>query len=354
MQIKVERSKSLKMKPKDESKILFGTQFTDHMLYMEYDEDKGGWGPAEIRPYGTLNLEAGASCLHYGQSVWEGMKCYRTTIGNTLFRPVENLKRLNRSAQRICMPEIDIPYVLKSLKDLIKIEEDWIPHLKGSSLYIRPCLIASAPFLGVHVAKNYIFFIILSPAGSYFKEGFKPIKIMVEDKYVRAVKGGVGFAKTSGNYAASLKSSKEAEMKGFSQVLWLDGIHRKYVEEIGAMNVAFVKDNKIITPPLSGSILPGITRKSVLELSNHLGINSTEESICINDIIIGIQDGSITEAFGMGTAAVIAPIGSITYKDKTYEINNFQIGKITQRIYNELTDIQFAKKEDPFGWIEVI
>ena len=256
MDIKITKASVLKSRPTDDS-LGFGNIFTDHMLLMEYDADNGGWAEAEIRPYGQLGLEPAAACLHYGQVVWEGLKCYRTSDDLRLFRPRDNFARLNRSANRMCMPDIDGEYVLNALKELLKLDQDWVPQKLGTSLYIRPCMIASEPFLGLHSAKKYTLFIILSPSGPYFKEGFKPVKILVEDKYVRAIKGGTGEAKTSGNYGASLKSMVEAKEKGYAQSLWLDGKETKYVEEVGAMNIAFVIDGEIITPPLSGSILDG-------------------------------------------------------------------------------------------------
>lgn len=354
MNIKITKANLLRSPPTDETKLGFGNTFTNHMLFMEYDEAKGGWGSAEIRPYGILGLEPASACLHYGQIVWEGLKCYRTKSGLRLFRPKENFERLNRSAVRMCMPEVDVDYLLDALKELLILEEAWVPASLGTSLYIRPCMVANEPFLGLHKARKYILFIILSPSGPYFKEGFKPVKILVEDKYVRAIVGGTGEAKTAGNYAASLKSTDEAIQKGFSQTLWLDGKERKYIEEVGAMNMAFVINGEVITPPLEGSILAGITRKSILKICNHFNLPAVERKITIDEVIGGLKSGTLTEAFGMGTAAIIAPVGSITYKDKTYEINNFEVGPIATRLYTELTGIQYGEKEDPFGWIEQV
>lgn len=354
MEIKITKATELKAVPEDESKLGFGQVFTDHMLYMEFDRARGGWGPAEIRPYGILGLEPGAACLHYGQIVWEGMKCYRTKEGLRLFRPRENFLRLNRSARRMCMPEIDVDYMLKALKELLLVEKRWVPKTIGTSLYIRPCMIASEPFLGLHKANRYILFIMLSPSGPYFKQGFKPVKILVEDKYVRAAIGGTGEAKTAGNYSASLKSTDEAMEKGFSQTLWLDACERKYIEEVGAMNMAFVINGEVVTPPLHGSILSGITRKSILEICMHIGIKAVERRISIDEVIEGIQDGSLSEAFGMGTAAIIAPVGSINYKDEDYQINNFEVGPVATQLFQELTGIQYGEKPDPFGWVEKV
>ncbi|MHA1777049.1 MAG: branched-chain amino acid aminotransferase [Promethearchaeota archaeon] len=354
MQLKFTKAVELKQLPEDDSKLGFGQIFTDHILYMEFDRAKGGWGPAEIRPYGLLNLEPGSACLHYGQIVWDGLKCYRSEDGLRLFRPRENFKRLNYSARRMCMPEVDVEYMLAALKELLKVEARWVPKTLGTSLYIRPCMLASEPFLGLHKANRYILFIMLSPSGPYFKEGFKPVKILVEDKYVRAAIGGTGEAKTAGNYAASLKSTDEAMEKGFSQTLWLDACERKYIEEVGAMNMAFVINGEVVTPPLNGSILAGITRKSILEICKHLNIPAVERKISIGEVIKGIQNGNLTEAFGMGTAAIIAPVGSIYYKENNYTINNFEVGPIATQLYQELTGIQYGSKPDIFGWIEKV
>ncbi|MHA1718336.1 MAG: branched-chain amino acid aminotransferase [Promethearchaeota archaeon] len=354
MQIKITKTKKPKIPPEDDTKLGFGNIFSNHMLIMEYDQDKGGWDPAEIKPYGKLDLEPATACLHYGQIVWEGLKCYYGKDGLTLFRPRDNFKRLNRSAERMCMPSIDVEYLLDALKELLKIEKDWVPKSKGASLYIRPCMLAHENFLGLHKAKKYLLFIILSPSGPYFKEGFNPVKIMVENKYVRAAIGGTGEAKTAGNYAASLKSTDEALEKGFSQTLWLDSKHMKYVEEIGAMNVAFVINNQVITPKLDGAILHGITRDSVIKLCKKLKIEVVEKKISIDEVIQSIEDGSLTESFGMGTAAVIAPIGSIFFENKDYIINDFKNGPISKKIYKELLGIQYGEIPDSFGWIEKV
>ncbi|UYP45163.1 Putative branched-chain-amino-acid aminotransferase [Candidatus Lokiarchaeum ossiferum] len=353
MAIKITKSHTLKKKPVDESTLGFGKIFSDHMLIMHYKD--GQWGPVEIKPYGNLELDPACCSLHYGQLIFEGMKCYSTKEGLQLFRPRENFKRMNRSAERMVMAQIDIDIVMEGLKELLRIEKDWVPTSKGTALYIRPTMIGSEAFLGVHPSNEYIFYIIVGPVGAYYAEGFAPIKIMVEDKYVRAVAGGVGNAKTAGNYAASMKSGLEAAKKGFSQVLWLDGKERKYVEEVGAMNMMFVLDGKVITAALDeGSILPGITRDSVIQLLKKKGIPVEERKLSIDEVIAGAKDGKLSEAFGTGTAAVISPVGSITYKDQTYEINNNKIGKITQELYDELTGIQTGDLEDTFGWVEKV
>lgn len=351
MDIKITKATTLKEVPEDYSKLAFGKQFTDHMLTMEYKD--GAWQPAEIKPYGNIVMDPAASCLHYGQEIFEGMKAYLSPDGKIqLFRPRNNFERMNSSAERMCMKTFDVDYVLNALKELLKIEKRWIPKERGTALYIRPTMVASEPFLGVHPAEEFLFFVILSPVGSYFKDGFKPVKIMVEDEYVRAVKGGVGNAKTAGNYAASLLAGQKAEHKGYSQVLWLDGVHHKYIEEVGAMNMAFVINDTIITPKLGGSILPGITRDSVINISPKLGLKIEVRDIAIDEILSALEKNELQEAFGMGTAAVIAPVGLIAYKDNEYTINNYEVGSISQKLFNEITGIQYGINEDIMNWTE--
>ena len=353
LEIEIIKAKNLKEIPKDYSKLRFGKNFTDHMLIMEYKESQGGWGPAKIIPYGNLSLDPAAAVLHYGQEIFEGMKCYGHEDGSLdLFRPDMNFKRMNNSAEKMCMPKLDIDYIINALKELLKLEKAWVPKDKGTALYIRPTMIASQPFLGVHSAEEYLFYIILSPVGAYFKNGFKPVKISVETFHVRACPGGIGDAKTGGNYAASLKASTDAEKKGFSQVLWLDAKEMKYASEIGAMNVAFVINNEVITPELDGAILPGITRNSVIEICKHKSIKITERKISIDEIIQALEDGTLNEIFGMGTAAVIAPIGSIYYQDKEYIINDFKVGSLSQQLFDEITGIQSSLIDDHFGWVD--
>ncbi|MHA1674444.1 MAG: branched-chain amino acid aminotransferase [Promethearchaeota archaeon] len=341
---------NLKPVPDDYSKLAFGQNFTDHMLIMRYTK-KAGWSPAEICPYGDIKISPAASVLHYAQEIFEGMKAYKTPEGKIqLFRPELNFQRMNNSATRMCMATLDVDYTLSALMELLKIEERWIPSKKGTALYIRPTMIASEPFLGVHAAEEYIFFIILSPVGSYFKDGFQPVKIMAENHYIRAAPGGVGDAKTGGNYAASLMAATKAKDKGFSQVLWLDAKEMKYCGEVGAMNIAFRVGDEILTPNLDGTILPGITRRSVIELCKHKGIKLTERPVLIQEIIDAAQNGTLNEVFGMGTAAVIAPVGSITYNDKEYIVNNFEVGEYSQMLFDEITGIQNGTKDDIFGW----
>jgi len=354
MEIKVNLATHLKEKPTDESKLGFGRIFTDHMLLMDYDTDRG-WHNARIEPYGALKLDPAAVCLHYGQEIFEGLKAYYgKDRGIYLFRPSDNFKRLNGSARRVCMPELDTELAMEALKKLILIDREWIPKARGTSLYIRPTMIATEPFLGVRPASRYLFYIIIGPVGSYYPGGLNPVKIYVEDRYVRAVAGGTGEAKTGGNYAASLLAAAEAEKRGFTQVLWLDGCEKKWVEEVGAMNMFFVIDDEIITAPLTGSILAGITRDSVIKMVGDWGLKIKEKLVSINDVLAAASSGKLKEAFGTGTAAVISPVGQITYKDKDYIIANGKMGELSQKLYDEIIAIQYAEKPDPYGWTEKI
>lgn len=337
--------------PEDESTLGFGKIFTDHMFIMYYNEGKG-WYDAEIKKYEPLVLDPAACVLHYGQAIFEGMKAYRTEDGINLFRPEKNSERLQMSADRMVMARFDPDFVLDALKELITIEKHWVPHSEGTSLYIRPTYIASEPFLGVHPSGQYILYIILCPVGAYYATGFNPVKIKVEDKYIRAADGGVGQAKTCGNYAASLFATKEAEKEGYAQVLWLDAKERKYVEEVGTMNMFFVIDGVVITSPLTGTILPGITRDSVIQLCKSEGIKVEERNLAIDEVITAFENGKLDEAFGSGTAAVITPVGLLGYKGKDYTINDFKVGKLTQKLYDTITGIQWGKIEDKFGWIQ--
>ena len=350
MDIRIEKTKNPKVKPTDESKLGFGNYYTDHMFIMNYDEGQG-WHDARIVPYGPIELDPAAMCLHYGQEVFEGLKAYRCADGEIrLFRPEKNMERLNLSNNRLCIPEIDEEFAVEAIKALVKVEEDWIPSADGTSLYIRPFIFATDAHVGVHPAKHLLFMIILSPVGAYYPEGLNPVKIYVETKYVRAVKGGMGFTKTGGNYAASLKAQDEASAAGYTQVLWLDGVERKYVEEVGTMNVFFVLDGEVVTPDLQGSILGGITRMSCLEILRSWGLNVSERRISIDEIAQAYDEGRLLEAFGSGTAAVISPIGELKWGDKVMTLNNGEIGEISQKIYDTLTGIQWGKIEGPEGW----
>ncbi|MBC8570054.1 branched-chain amino acid aminotransferase [Zongyangia hominis] len=349
--LRIELAKNLKPKPQDETKLGFGDIFTDHMFLMDYDEGQG-WHDARIVPYGPLPLDPAAMALHYSQEVFEGMKAYRAEDGRILlFRPQENFARLNRSNDRVCIPQIDEEFALQALIELLKIEKDWVPHLKDTSLYIRPFIIASDAHLGVRPANSYLFVIILSPSGPYYKEGLNPVKLYVENNYVRTVRGGTGMAKTGGNYAASLKAQVEAHEQNYSQVLWLDGVEKKYIEEVGAMNVFFVIDGEVITPELVGSILPGITRKSCIEMLRGMGYKVTERRLSIQEVAEAYKAGKLDEAFGTGTAAVISPIGHIKWGDLIMDINNNEIGDISMKLYNELTGLQWGRIPDPYGWV---
>lgn len=347
--IKIEKSETLKPKP-DDSTLSFGTVFTDHMFIMTYSAEKG-WHDPKITPYQKISLEPSSMIFHYGQSVFEGLKAYYTPSGDIqLFRPNKNFERMNHSNERLCIPPIDEEFVLEALKQLLKLEKDWVPKTEGTSLYIRPFIISTEPYLGVAPAKNYIFMIILSPVGAYYKEGIDPVKIAVESEYVRAVRGGTGEAKTGGNYASSLISQEIVTEKGFAQVLWLDGVERKYVEEVGSMNVFFKINGEVITPKLTGSILPGVTRDSVIQLLQHWDVPVVERRITMQEIADAAEDGTLEEAFGTGTAAVISPIGQLTWEGRDYILNDGKTGEIAKRLYDTLTGIQYGKLEDPFNW----
>ncbi len=353
MELSITRSKNLKSKP-DDANLGFGTIFTDHMFNMDYSLD-GGWHAPRIEPYGSIEMDPATMFLHYGQGVFEGLKAYRTDSGQIqLFRPQENLKRLNRSCRRICIPEIDEDFALDAMKQLIALEKDWVPGAPETSLYIRPTIIAMDPFLGVRASHTYRYFIILSPVGAYYPGGFNPIKILVTSDYVRAVRGGVGEAKTPGNYAASLLAGEKAHDAGYTQVLWLDGVEQKYLEEVGAMNIFFVIDDEIITPELNGSILPGITRKSVIALAKHWNEKVTERKLSIDEVIDAHAAGRLKEVFGAGTAAVISPVGQIKYGDQVITINDNQTGPVAQKYYNAITDIQYGTAEDTYGWMKLV
>lgn len=348
--ITIELTKTPKEKPADQSKLGFGNYYTDHMFLMNYDLGEG-WHNPRIVPYGDIVLDPAAMCLHYGQEVFEGMKAYRSEEGKILlFRPEKNMARLNISNERLCIPLIDEELAVEAVKQLVLTDKDWIPSEKGTSLYIRPFIFATDPHVGVHPAHHLLFCIILSPVGAYYPEGLNPVKIFVENEYVRSVKGGIGFTKAGGNYAASLKAQDEAAKLGYSQVLWLDGVEKKYIEEVGTMNVFFVINGEIVTPALSGSILSGITRMSCIELLKSWGMKVSERRVSIEEIAQAADEGSLTEAFGSGTAAVISPIGELKWKDKTMTINGGKIGEISQKLHDTLTGIQWGRLEDDFGW----
>ncbi len=350
LEIKLVKTTTPKQKPADEASLGFGKFFTDHMFIAEYSVGKG-WHDARIVPYGPLSIDPASPVLHYGQEIFEGLKAYRRKDGGIqLFRPMENALRMNRSAERICMPPLDPEFQVKAMKMLIQLEEDWIPSSEGTSLYLRPMMIADGAELGVHPAKHFLYVIICSPSGAYYKNGMQPLRIHIEDYYVRAVKGGIGSAKTGGNYAASLKATFDAAEKGFDQVLWLDGRENKYVEEVGAMNMMFVIDGKIVTAPLEGSILAGVTRKSILQLAQDKGYQTEERRISVQELFDAYERGGLTEAFGTGTAAVISPVGEMEYQGKSMVLNDHKIGNISQEMYDTLVGIQRGDLPDIYGW----
>lgn len=349
----VTKNTNPKQKP-DPDTLAFGTVFTDHMFLMEYDEGQG-WHDGRIVPYGPIELDPAAAVLHYAQEMFEGLKTYVTGDGKVqLFRPDMNAKRTNKTNDRFCIPQIDEELYVEAIKALVSVDADWIPSKPGTSLYIRPYIYATEPFLGVRASKKYNFGIILSPVGPYYKGGLAPTKIYVEDEYVRSAPGGTGEAKVGGNYASGLKSQEKAFAKGFSQVLWLDGVERKYVEEIGTSNAFFVIDGEVVTAPLTGTILAGITRDSVIQLLKDWGIKVREERTTIDDIFKAAQEGKLEEVFASGTAAVISPVGEMTWKDKNIVINDNQIGTLSQRLYDAITGIQGGSVPDKFGWTTVV
>ncbi len=352
-ELKVTLTTSLKPKPQDD-KLGFGQIFTDHMFVMDYSADKG-WSGARIEPYAPFQIEPSTMVLHYGQAVFEGMKAYRTVDGKVkIFRPKSYLARMNRSNKRLCIPPVDPDFIFESLKKLLKIEKDWVPSSEGTSLYIRPFVIAMDPYLGVRPSYAYRFFIILSPVGAYYPEGFKPVKIWVEAKYVRAIRGGVGMAKTPGNYAASLLAAEEAKANGYTQVLWLDGVEKKYVEEVGTMNIFFKIDNRLVTPPLEGSILGGMTRESVIHVAKDWGMEVAEERISIDQVYDAHDRGALQEVFGTGTAAVVSPVSLLNWAGRIITVNGGEAGETSLRLYDEITGFQYGKIADRFSWMEDI
>ncbi len=347
--IRITRAATKKPRPKD-SELGFGTVFTDHMFLADFQEEKGWYDP-RIEPYGSLSLDPATAVLHYAQAIFDGLKAFRGVDGRVrVFRPHMHIERLNNSATRMCIPPLDPDLALRSLVELVRLEQDWVPSSLGTALYIRPTIIATEPFLGVRPAKSYLYYVILSPVGAYYPEGMDPVKILVVDKYVRAVEGGVGAAKTGGNYAASLRAAEEAHHAGFTQVLWLDGVHRKYVEEVGTMNIMFRLGDELVTPPLTGTILPGVTRDSALTLLREWGLSVSERPIGIDEVIAAARNGTLREAWGTGTAAVISPVGEFTYRDQRIVINDGRIGELTQRLYQAIVDIQYARVPDTRGW----
>jgi branched-chain amino acid aminotransferase len=347
--IAITRTTNPKQKP-DPHTLEFGTVFTDHMFIMDYDTGEG-WHDARIVPYAPLELDPAAAVLHYAQEMFEGLKTYKTEAGGLkLFRPDMNAKRTTRTNDRLCIPELDEEFYVDAIKTLVDVDRDWVPDLEGTSLYIRPYIIANEPFLGVRPANQYKFLIILSPVGPYYKGGLAPTKIFVEDEYIRAAQGSTGFAKIGGNYAASLKSQEKAHALGFSQVLWLDGNERKYVEEIGTSNAFFLIGGEVFTAPLEGTILPGITRDSVITLLKDWGIPVREERFTIDSVFDADAEGQLAEVFASGTAAVISPVGELRWKDRDIIIGENKIGALSQRLYDAITGIQSGRLPDTHDW----
>ncbi|MBI3457358.1 MAG: branched-chain amino acid aminotransferase [Candidatus Rokubacteria bacterium] len=346
--IRITRAATKKPKPRD-SELGFGTLFTDHMFLADFQEEKGWYDP-RIEPYGPLSFDPATAVLHYAQAIFEGLKAFRGQDGKVrLFRPQKHIERMNNSARRLCIPPLDPEFALQSVVSLVGLERDWVPSSVGTALYVRPVILATEPFLGVRPAKSYVYYVILSPVGAYYPEGLNPVKIRVEDRHVRAIPG-VGEAKTGGNYAASLYAAEEAHKAGFTQVLWLDAGHRQYVEEVGTMNIMFRLGDEVVTPPLTGSILPGVTRDSALTLMRGWGLKVGERQITIDEVIAAARDGRLRESWGTGTAAVISPVGELDYKGERIVIHGGQIGELTQRLYNGIVDIQYAHVPDTRGW----
>ncbi|HOW54251.1 MAG TPA: branched-chain amino acid aminotransferase [Syntrophorhabdaceae bacterium] len=353
MKISVRKSKKTTRNEVDFDNLEFGVHFSDHMYFVDYENGK--WGTPHIEPYGPMKMYPALSTLHYGQAVFEGLKAFRGIDGKIrLFRPDKNHERHNMSCERMCIPAISYELFLEGIKKLVELDHAWVPEKRGCSLYIRPFVFATDNFLGVRVSYTYRFMIIASPVGAYYKEGLNPVKLITSGEFVRAVKGGLGAVKTPANYAASLYPGEVAKKKGFTQVLWLDGIENRYIEEVGTMNIMFVIDGTLVTPPLEGSILPGVTRNSVISLAKHWGLPLEERKITIDEVMSEAKKERLQEVFGTGTAAVISPVGWIQHNDNTITIHNGEIGPVSQRLYDEITGMQYGEKADPFGWCLVL
>jgi len=347
--IRITKAPTLKKKPKN-SELGFGIIFTDHMFVANFQEEKGWYDP-RVEPYAPLPLDPAAAVLHYAQAVFDGLKAFRGVDGKLrLFRPQKHVERLNNSARRMCIPPLDPELALQSIVTVVRTDGEWVPRMLGTSLYIRPTIIASEAFLGVRPARSYVYFVILSPVGAYYPEGMAPVKIRVEERYVRAVEGGLGGAKTGANYAASLMAGEDAKHQGFTQVLWLDGVHRRYIDEVGTMNIMVKIGDEVITPPLTGTVLPGVTRDSVLTLLRDWGLRASERQVGIDEVMAAHRAGTLTEVWGTGTAAVISPVGELAYKGEKMVINGGKIGPLTQRLYDAIVGIQYGQAPDPHGW----
>jgi len=351
--MEIRKTKKSRIHKVDFSALGFGDVFSDHMLTMDYKNGK--WGAPKIKPFGHVRILPSLTTLHYAQAVFEGLKAFIAKDGSIhIFRPDKHIERYNRSCRRLCIPEIDKKTFMDGMVQLIEMEKQWIPTQKGYSLYIRPFVFATDNNLGVHVSQTYKFFIILSPVGAYYKEGMNPVKLITAIEHTRAAEGGTGFAKTPGNYAASLYAAHEAQKQGYTQVLWLDGMQKHYIEEVGTMNVFFYIGDELITPHLGGTILAGVTRDSVIHLAKDWGMKVIERKLSMDEVIDAWEKGKLKEAFGTGTAAVISPIGSITHKEKTILINKGQTGSLSQKLYDTITGIQYGEKPDKFSWIHKI
>jgi len=346
----ITKTQNPKTKP-DPSKLGFGEVFTDHMFIMDYTEGTG-WHDPRIVPYGPLALDPAAAVLHYAQEMFEGLKAYRAEDGGVqLFRPEMNAKRTIVTNERLCLPQVDIDVYVDAIKEIVGIDSDWVPDYPGTSLYIRPFIFATEPFLGLRPSKTYMFMVILSPVGAYYKNGIQPTKIYVEDKYARSAEGLTGFAKIGGNYAMALKAQVEANAKGYTQVLYLDSKERRYIEEVGTSNAFFMIDGEVFTAPLAGTILPGITRDSAIRIMRDRGITVREERFTIDEVYAAADEGRLGEVFASGTAAVISPMGEMQWKDKQIVINDGEIGPLAQSLYDTITGIQYGQLPDPYGWI---
>lgn len=351
LDIKITKTTNPKPLPTEDNPLVFGTIFTDHMYVMEYTKEQG-WHDPQIMPYQPITLDPSAMVFHYGQEMFEGLKAYKTDDGRILlFRPDKNVERANNSNRRLMIPEIPEEDFINAITTLVKLDKAWIPTKPGTSLYIRPFVIATDPFLGVRPSDTYKFIIILSPVGAYYPEGLNPVKIWIEDEYVRAVRGGIGEAKTGGNYVASLAAQIKAHEEGYSQVLWLDGVERKYIEEVGAMNIFFKINGTVVTPMLNGSILPGVTRNTCVALCKEWGLPTEERRISVEELVEAAKTGALEEVWGSGTAAVISPVGHLRYENEVFQIGDGGIGPVSQKLYDTVTGIQLGKIEDTHGWV---
>ena len=353
MEIRIEKTTNPKPLP-DQNALGFGKYMTDHMFLMNYDGEEG-WHDARIVPYGPIPMAPDAVALHYAQETFEGLKAYRAPDGSVqLFRPDMNARRMMNSNRRLCMPEFPEEMFIEACRALVEVDERWVPSAEGTSLYVRPFMFTNEGQLALHGCSHFIFCVICSPVGAYFAEGFRPVKILVEDEYVRAIRGGTGFAKCGGNYAAAMAGQEKAEAMGYSQVLWLDGVNKKYVEEAGGMNFMYRIGDTVWTAPLQGTVLPGVTRDSIIHILKDWGVEVREEYMTIDDVMAAIENGTLKEAFACGTAAVISPIGELHYKGKSAIINGFENGGLTEKLYRHLTDIQWGRIADPYGWIKKV